>query len=84
MPQPLTDRQRAFARLEARGMRRVQARRLRARDMPGAPFTDCYVEPRILDAIGRTERRIIRQTRQPAPALTSSPHGRVQPLPWQT
>ena len=87
MPQPLTDRQHAFARLMARGVRPVDAFK-RAGYAPRHARRTVHRllrDARILDAIERTERRImsgklasIRARLDAMAARTHNPH------PWQS
>lgn len=87
MPQPLTDRQRAFVRLMARGARPVDAFKAAGYAPRHARRTVHRLlrDPRILDAIERTERRITSGKLGYIRARLDEMTARLNsPLPWQT
>ena len=87
MPRPLTDRQRAFARLMARGARPVLAFK-RAGYAPRHARRTVHRllrDPRILDAIESTERRIYAGKLASIRARLDSISARFnKPHPWQS
>ena len=87
MPQPLTDRQRAFVRLMARGVRPVDAFN-RAGYAPRHALRTVHRllrDLRILDAIETTERRIVAGKLASIRARLDQLAARAnQPLPWRT
>ena len=87
MPQPLTDRQRAFVRLMARGVRPVDAFK-RAGYAPRHARRTVHRllrDARILDAIERTERRIMSGKLASIRARLDAMAARARnPHPWQS